>query len=89
MLPGSAVTVTNGRGPKSCLGRVFNSKLGRIATINSELGRIATINSKLGAIAAMFSKCLARMQKTLLELKTRPRARPVSYSLSMVLQITP
>ncbi len=54
--PGSAVT--NGREPKSCLGQVFNSKLGRIA--------------------ALLSKCWARMLQPLLELKTRPRARPVS-----------
>ncbi len=60
--PGS--TVTSGREPKSCLGRVFNSKL--------------------GCIAALLSKCLARMPQPLLELKTRPRARPVSLSLSMI-----
>jgi hypothetical protein len=43
----------NGREPKSCLGRVFNFKLGLIH---------------------------ARLS---LELKTRPRFRPVSLSLSM------
>ncbi len=32
--PGSAVT--NGREPKSCLGRVFNSNLGRIAALLSK-----------------------------------------------------
>jgi hypothetical protein len=31
---GSAIS--NGREPKSCLGRVFNSKLGRIATLMSK-----------------------------------------------------
>jgi hypothetical protein len=59
---GSAVTCR--REPKSCLGRVFNSKL--------------------GCITALLSKCSARMPQPLLELKTRPRARPVSLSLSMV-----
>ncbi len=29
-------TITNGRGPRSCLGRAFNSKLGRIATLSSK-----------------------------------------------------
>ncbi len=48
----------NWREPKSCLGWVFNSKLGRIATL--------------------LSKCWARMLQPLLELKTRPRALPVS-----------
>ncbi len=33
-LPGSAIT--NGREPRSCLGRVFNSKLGCIATLGSK-----------------------------------------------------
>jgi len=56
---GSAIT--NGREPRSCLGRVFNSKLGRIATLSS--------------------KCMVCIQP-LLKLKTRPRARPVSQSLS-------
>jgi hypothetical protein len=28
--------ITNGREPRSCLGRVFNSKLGRIATPGSK-----------------------------------------------------
>ncbi len=32
--PGS--TITNGRKPRSCLGRVFNSKLGCIATLGSK-----------------------------------------------------
>jgi hypothetical protein len=53
---------SNMREPKSCFGRVFNTKLGRFATL--------------------LSKCLACVQ-TLLELKTRPRAWPVSLSLSM------
>jgi hypothetical protein len=34
--------------------------------------------SKYGHIAALSGKCLARMQQPLLELKTWPRARPVS-----------
>jgi hypothetical protein len=63
VMPG--IAVTNGREPKSCLGRVFNSKIGHIA--------------------ALLSNCLARMQQPLLELKTRPRVRPVSQSLSMVM----
>jgi hypothetical protein len=29
-------TISNGREPKSCLGQVFNSKLGRIATLPSK-----------------------------------------------------
>jgi hypothetical protein len=33
-LMGSAISI--GREPKSCLGRVFNSKLGRIATLGSK-----------------------------------------------------
>jgi hypothetical protein len=33
-IPGSAIT--NGREPRSCLGRVFNSKLGCIVTLGSK-----------------------------------------------------
>ncbi len=44
------------------------------------LGRV--FSSKLGRIVTLLSKCLACMQ-TLLELKTRPRVKPVSLSLSM------
>jgi hypothetical protein len=58
--PGSAIT--NGREPRSCLGRVFNSKL--------------------GCIAILGSKWMVSMQP-LLKLKTRPRARPASLSLSV------
>ncbi len=61
--PGSAIT--NGREPRSCLGRVFNSQLGCIPTPGS--------------------KCMVCMQP-LLKLKTRPKACPVSLSLSMVSQ---
>ncbi len=59
--PGSAIT--NEREPRSCLGQVFNSKLGCFATP----GR----------------KCIVWCMQPLLKLKTRPKARPVSYSLSM------
>jgi hypothetical protein len=55
--------ITNGREPKSCLGRVFNSKLGCIATPGSK-----------------YMVCM----QPLLKLKTRPKARPVSKSLSMI-----
>ncbi len=61
-LPKAGSAMTNGREPKSCLGQVFNSKLGHIATLGS--------------------KCMVCMQP-LLKLETRPRARPVSLSLSM------
>jgi hypothetical protein len=45
--------------------------------------------TKLGHIAALLSKCLARMQRPILELKTQPRARPVSQSLFMICQNLP
>ncbi len=46
--------------------------------------------TKLGRIAALLSKCLARMQRPILELKTQPRAvRPVSQSLFMICQNLP
>jgi hypothetical protein len=58
---GSAIS--NGRSPNSCLGRVFNSRLGHITSLHS-LG-MACIQPRL-------------------ELKTRPKFRPVSSSLSVV-----
>ncbi len=53
--PGRAIS--NGREPRSCLGQVFNIKL--------------------GSFASKQLNCMAHT-KPLLELKTRPRFRPVS-----------
>jgi hypothetical protein len=36
LTPYSGSTITNGREPRSCLGRVFNSKLGCIGTLGSK-----------------------------------------------------
>ncbi len=60
--PQSGSAIYNGREPRSCLGRVFNIKLG-----------------------SFDSKQLICMSQTqpLLELKTRPRFCPASWSLSM------
>jgi hypothetical protein len=45
VLAGSAVT--NGREPRSCLGRVFNSKLGCIITLGSKFHGIHAATSKV------------------------------------------
>jgi hypothetical protein len=39
--------ITNGREPRSCLGRVFNSKLGCIATPDSKCSMHAAATSKV------------------------------------------
>ncbi len=57
---GSAIS--NGREPRSCLGRVFNIKLGSF--VSKQLNWVAHT-------------------QPLLELKTRPRFRPDSWSLSV------
>ncbi len=36
LTPYSGSVITNGREPRSCLGRVFNSKLGCIGTLGSK-----------------------------------------------------
>jgi len=60
--PQSGSAISNGREPRSCLGRVFNIKLGSF--VSKQLN------------------CMSQTQP-LLELKTRPRFCPASWSLSM------